>query len=104
MVQVDELCGILNLGRYFPALQKMKDHLQIDLGTEATLGYAQLLALSKYFGTEKINVNSYMERGGACETCSYDHANLKVQVYNATQNVPEFDKQGFAIWNQEKAQ
>jgi hypothetical protein len=102
-MNVDELRKILKLDRYYPALQRVKDHIEIDLGTEATVGYAQLFAISEFFGTEKVDVNSYMERGGSCETCAYEHANLKIQIYDATKNVPEFDKHGFAIWKKENA-
>jgi predicted nucleic-acid-binding Zn-ribbon protein len=50
------------------------------------ISFSKLLALSKLFGTEKIDVNDYSQSG--CETCdygsSYQHT---IQVYDPTSNI-----------------
>ena len=100
---IEELRRILKLGSYFPVITKIKgkDGFQIELGNEASLAFSQLVELGKLFGTDRIDVNSELERGGGCETCAYENANLTVQVYGATVNAPVgFDRGGYPLWSE----
>ena len=95
----EELRRILKLGQNFPVAKKKKDGFEFDLGSEGNLSYQQLVELGELFGTTHIDVNSYMEQGGGCETCAYESANLTIQVYGATKNLPTFyGKHKLATW------
>ena len=57
-----------------------------------TLSFGKLKKLSDLFGTDKIDVDNYGEKG--CETCDYGSSyGHTIQVSDLTKNVPEFSKE-----------
>lgn len=75
--------------------KKKPEYFELSFGecgssSPPKLGFSNLLALSRIFGTEQIDVDKYCWDSG-CDSCGagsdYGHT---IQIYNATRNVGEF--------------
>lgn len=83
---------LLNL-HFYPSIKQDRrnkpPYFEVDFGSNFTVTFSILKKLSDFFGTEKIDVNNYTESGGGCESCYYESAAIKIQVYEATKNLPK---------------
>lgn len=99
---LEELRGILRIGTLFPVIKKIagdRKGFQIEVGSNTPVSFKQLLEIGRLFGTDAIDVNGELEHGGGCETCDYTNANLCIQIYEATINIPTmFDRRGYVMW------
>lgn len=62
-----------------------KPMVVIDFDSELT--FAQMAALSEYFGTKDINFDAQEREEGYCETCRYSYTVFVATVMNPTKNV-----------------
>ena len=62
--------------------------VELNCGNSTTITFAMLKKLSEIFGTDKIDVNNEIYRGGGCETCAYEEIEAKIQIYEPSRNVP----------------
>lgn len=69
---------------FYVGVSKIKGGVELDCGSNCTVTFQKLLRLSKIFGTEKIDVNNELIRGGYCETCSYEETQVTIQILKDT--------------------
>lgn len=86
----DEILAILSNGDYCK-VSEIKKGFEIKYGREyesPELSFNTLMALSKLFDTEEIDVDNYADSG--CETCDYgsDYGH-EIQIYNPKKNAKE---------------
>lgn len=68
---------------------RYRNGIELECGANFTVTFDRLKKVSAIFGTDKIDVNNYVYQGGYCETCSYEEAQISLQIYEPTKGVPE---------------
>jgi hypothetical protein len=62
--------------------KRMAGCWEVKLEDTDTVQYAKLLQLGQLLETDNIDVNSWKEDRGYCETCSYTATGISLQIYD----------------------